>query len=87
MPGVKTTPAITKLIIRTQFRLFSLAGFLNQSKESRNVLANEESVRSMDLFLNLDVQVESRNRDLKKHMKIYSSNSILVPPVYTYINI
>ena len=47
----------------------------------------EVSEISMDLFLNLDVQVESRYRDLKKHMKIYLSNSILVPPVYTYINI
>ena len=39
-------------------------------------------VRSTDLFLNLDVQVESRNRDLKKHMKILSSNSTLVPTIY-----
>ena len=43
-----------------------------------------EVVRSTDLFLNLDVQVESRNRDLKKHMKIFSSNSTLVPTIYIH---
>ena len=43
-----------------------------------------KSVRSTDLFLNLDVQVESRNCDLKKHMKIYSSNSTLVSPIYIH---
>ena len=45
-----------------------------------------EVVRSTDLFLNLDVQVESRNRDLKKHMKIFSSNATLVPTII-YMNI
>ena len=43
------------------------------------------SVRSMDLFLNLDVQVESRGCDLKKHTIIYSSNTTLILHIHIYI--
>ena len=46
----------------------------------------EDIVRSTDLFLNIDVQVECRNRDLKKHLKIFSSDSILIPTII-YMNI
>ena len=42
------------------------------------------SVRSMDLFLNLDVQVESRGCDLKKHTIIYSSNTTLILHIHIY---
>ena len=51
-----------------------------------NLIKNTEDCKIYGSFLNLDVQVESRNCDIKKQMKIFSSNSTPAPTII-HINI